>query len=276
MGDFMDIIGHRGNQDKYVENSYDAIIDCSKNNQIDGTEFDIRPTRDGNIVVIHNSKIDGNRIIDLSLEELNCIKFQTTKIDQFVQKIYNLKKDDKYFRDRYKKRGSESIQVPTLEKVLKDYDSKKHMLIELKGLDGEYSNKEQDVFEKSLIELLKKYDYKNRNIALEGYNLKALFRIKNELPDLKVVSLVNKKGNFDGLDMGVDGLSVEHLIITNDLLERIMRERLKLYSWDDKTPNKHYFHINSILENYRCEVYDGDLDLTVINDFPEEARKRIK
>ena len=46
--------------------------------------------------------------------------------------------------------------------------------------------------------------------------------------------------------MGFDGASIEHLIITNNLIERMMKENLKLYSWDDKTPNKHYEHIKNI------------------------------
>lgn len=272
----MNIIGHRGNQEKYVENSYEAIIDCSVNKNIDGTEFDIRPTKDNNIVVIHNSKIGGNRIIDLTTDELKKMNFQTMKIDQLVQRIYNLKKEDKYFRDMYIQRGKETAKIPTLEGILSDYDKEKHMLIELKGIDGEYNAKQQEIYEKKLIELLKQYDYKNRNIALEGYNLEALLRIKKELPELNTIALINKKGNLDSLNMGFDGVSIEHLIITNNLIEKVMKGKLKLYSWDDKTPNKHYKHINNILQNYKKELGNNELDLTIINDFPEQARTRIK
>ena len=271
----MDIIGHRGNQEKYVENSYNAITDCSNNENIDGTEFDIRPTKDGNIVVIHNSKINGKKIIDLTTKEIKQMDFQTMKIDQFVQRIRNLKKDDTYFKNIYKQRGKETSKIPTLEEILKEYDKTKHMLIELKGQKGEYSSTEQEEYEKKLIELLKQYDYKNRNIALEGYNLEALLRIKNQLPDLKTISLINKKGNLDSLNMGFDGASIEHLIITNNLIERMMKENLKLYSWDDKTPNKHYEHIKNIKTTFQNELKNNQLDMTIINDFPEEARKRI-
>lgn len=272
----MDIIGHRGNQEEYVENSYEAIIDCSKSSDIDGTEFDIRPTGDGNIVVIHNPKINGYRVIDLSVDDLKKMEFQTLKIDQLVQKIYNLRTNSKYFKELYEKRGREKSHIPLFEDVLSDFDKSKHMLIELKGLDGEYSSREQDIYEKKLVELLKQYDYKSRNIALEGYNLKALMRIKNQLPDLPIISLINKSGNFDSLDMGFDGSSVEHVIITNSLIERIIGGNMKLYSWDDKTPIKHYVHINNILNYYRDEINDGRFDFTVINDFPREARRRIK
>lgn len=270
----MDIIGHRGNQEKYVENSYDAIIDCSNKENIDGTEFDIRPTKDGNIVVIHNSKINGKKIIDLTTQEIKQMNFQTLKIDQLVQRICNLKKEDKYFKDIYKERGKEISIIPTLEEILKDYDKTKHMLIELKGQKGEYSNTEQEEYERKLIELLKQYDYKNRDIALEGYNLEALLRIKNQLPDLKIISLINKNGNINNINKDFDGASIEHLIITNRLIERMMRENLKLYSWDDKTPNKHYKHIKNIKTTFQNELNNNQLDMTIINDFPEEARKR--
>lgn len=75
--------------------------------------------------------------------------------------------------------------------------------------------------------------------------------------------------------MGFDGASIEHLIITNNLIERMMKENLKLYSWDDKTPNKHYEHIKNIKTTFQNELKNNQLDMTIINDFPEEARKRI-
>lgn len=272
----MEIIGHRGNQEKYVENSYDAIIDCSNNENIDGTEFDIRPTKDGNIVVIHNPKINGERIIDLTTQEIKQMNFQTMKIDQLVQRIRNLKKGDKYFKDIYAQRGKETSKIPTLEEILKDYDKSKHMLIELKGQKGEYSDIEQEQYERKLIELLKQYDYKNRNIALEGYNLEALLRIKNQLPDLKIIALINKNGNLNNISNDFDGASIEHVIITIRLIERIMKENLKLYSWDDKTPIKHYEHINIIKTIFQKELNNNQLDMAIINDFPEEARKRTR
>ena len=58
-GDFkviknLKIIGHRGNQEFATENSYEAIMNCSLSKNIDGTEFDIRPTSDDKIVIMHN------------------------------------------------------------------------------------------------------------------------------------------------------------------------------------------------------------------------------
>ena len=80
------IIGHRGNQGFATENSRDAILDCSRNNNIDGTEFDIRPTKDDKIVIMHNATVNGTtsskgRIQDLTLEELKKLRFTTQVAD---------------------------------------------------------------------------------------------------------------------------------------------------------------------------------------------------
>ena len=91
--DNIKIIGHRGNQGFATENSRDAILNCSINDNIDGTEFDIRPTKDNKIVIMHNANVNGTtsskgRIQDLTLEELKQLRFTTQAVDQFLQRLF--------------------------------------------------------------------------------------------------------------------------------------------------------------------------------------------
>lgn len=279
--DNIKILGHRGNQGLATENSYEAIMSCSNIPEIDGTEFDIRPTKDDKIVVMHNATVNGTtntkgRIQDLTLEELKKLRFTTQFVDQLLQKGYNIFNKDKYFFEQYCNLGKKSSKIATFDAVMQNYSSNKHMLIELKGQIAEYSNRKQTYFEDNIIDILKKYDYQNRDLTLEGYNFDALFRIKNKLPDLRVIALINKNGNLTPLDMEFDGVSLEYVLLNEKVVQKVIDKNMMLYSWDDKKPMSHYNKINNIINKFQSEIETGELTLYVINDFPEKARQYIK
>ena len=279
--DNIKILGHRGNQGLATENSYEAIMSCSSIPEIDGTEFDIRPTKDDKIVIMHNATVNGitntkGRIQDLNLEELKKIRFTTQFVDQLLQKEYNIFNKDKYFFEQYCNLGKKSSKIATFDEVMQNYSPNKHMLIELKGKIAEYSNRKQTYFEDNIIEILKKYDYQNRDLTLEGYNFDALFRIKNKLPDLRVIALINKNGNLTPLDMEFDGVSLEYVLLNEKVVQKVIDKNMMLYSWDDKKPMSHYNKINNIINKFQSEIETGELPLYVINDFPEKARQYIK
>ena len=81
----------------------------------------LEDTKEGKLIINLNNIMVNNGDIN----QVN----QKTK--EMIQRSKNLYEVYFHLRDKYKKRGSESIQVPTLEEILKDYDSNKHMLIEL-------------------------------------------------------------------------------------------------------------------------------------------------
>lgn len=285
-GDFrliknLKIIGHRGNQGFATENSYQAIMDCSISNNIDGAEFDIRPTKDDKIVIMHNSTVNGTtnskgRIQDLTLEQLLQLKYKTQFVDQFLQKLFNIANKDSYFYKQYCKLGEQSSQIVLFETIMRDYSKNKHMLIELKGKLGEYSIKKQQIFEDNIINILEQFDYKNRNLTIESYNFDALFRIKNKLPDIKIIALINKFGNLEPLNMDFDGVSLEYNLLNEKVIETIIKNNMILYSWDDKKTIFHYNRINSLASKYEREIENGSLPLYIINDFPEKAKEYIK
>lgn len=275
------IIGHRGNQGFATENSSEAILDCSKNENIDGTEFDIRPTKDEKIVIMHNATVNGTtsskgRIQDLTLEELKKLRFKTQSADQFLQRLFNVFNKDKYFYNQYCNLGKQSSEIALFDEIMKNYSSNKHMLIELKGKIAEYSKSKQRYFEDNIVDILKQYDYKNRDLALEGYNFEALFRIKEKLPDLKVIALINKNGSLKPLDMEFDGVSLEYVLLNESVVEKVIKNKLVLYSWDDKQPISHYKKINEMVSRYDSEIESEEFPLYVINDFPEKAKQYIK
>ncbi len=279
--DRIKIIGHRGDIMTSTENSASAILACSKNPNIDGTEFDIRPTSDDKIVVIHNDTIPNlngkmTKIYDLTLEEINHLRFRINLMDQILLKGFHLLKSDRYYYNRYCEISRQSSNIPIFDDIMKEYSPNKHMLIELKGKVDEYSAKKQAIFEDNIVEILKQYDYQSRDLTLESYNFDALFRIKNKLPDLKIIALVNKFGSLKCLDMPFDGVSLEHVMLNPNVINKIINNKMMLYSWDWKKSLKHSQNIDKIFSPFAKEIKTGELPLYVINDFPEKARQYIK
>ncbi len=279
--DNIKIIGHRGNLGHSTENSMEAILNCSTNENIDGTEFDIRPTKDDEIVIMHNATINGTthskgRIQDLNLRELKNLKFRTQLVDRILQRIYNGFNKDKYFYNQYRALGRQSSSIATFEEVMANYSPNKHMLIELKGMPGEYPSQKQLKFEENIVDILREFNYQRRDIALEGYNFEALFRIKSKLPDLQVIALINKRGSLNPLDMNFDGVSLEYVLLNEKVIQKVIKNKMTLYSWDDKKPIQHYNRINKIVPIWETYAETSKSSLYVVNDFPEKAKQYIK
>lgn len=256
-------------------------MNCSLSKNIDGTEFDIRPTSDDKIVIMHNATVNGTtnskgKISDLTLEELRQLRYKTQFADQFLQRLFNVANRDRYFFKQYCKLGKQSSEIALFETVMKNFDRNKHMLIEIKGKVDEYSKQKQQTFEDNIVGILEENDYKNRNLTLESYNYEALFRIKDRLPDLKVIALVNRFGNLQPLNMGFDGVSLEYVLINEQVVEQVIKNNMMLYSWDDKTPIPHYKKISGLASEYKSEIISGKLPLYIINDFPEKAKEYVK
>lgn len=64
------IISHRGGIEKYQQNSISSFID-SILNSFDGIEFDVRESSDRIFVVVHDDRIGGNLVSQMSCVELN-------------------------------------------------------------------------------------------------------------------------------------------------------------------------------------------------------------
>ncbi|MBV9180911.1 MAG: glycerophosphodiester phosphodiesterase, partial [Acidobacteria bacterium] len=64
------LLGHRGDRTAGPENTFSAF-DRSLNHGCDGFEFDVRLTRDGQAVVLHDPKISGMTIASTSFSRLS-------------------------------------------------------------------------------------------------------------------------------------------------------------------------------------------------------------
>lgn len=202
----VEITAHRGASTLYPENTMSAFKGA-KELGADWIELDVQQTKDRKIVVFHDlnlsriAKIDKN-IIDMDYEELR-------KVD--VGSHF----DKKFNNER----------IPLLEEVIEFAKSNSIRLnIELKP-----TGKEKN-FEKSVVELIKKYNYQDMCIVSSlKYNV--LENVKKIDSDIKTVYVMSIAiGKITELEYA-DGFSIEATYITEKLVNNLHNKGKELLVW---------------------------------------------
>lgn len=132
------IIGHRGLMQYVPENTLSAI-EVSKQYGIDGCECDIRPTLDGEYVIMHDLSVDrttdgvGN-VADLTLSQIKSFIVDTgNNIEYYPNlKIPTLEEQVQYCKINNMilvAHASVKLDIPKLITILDKYDMQKHTVI---------------------------------------------------------------------------------------------------------------------------------------------------
>lgn len=88
------IIGHRGAAGLALENSHDSLV-AALSHDIDGIEFDIHRTKDGKLVVMHDShtgRIAKQKVLvgHKTLKELQAIELKNGQHIQSIQEVFEV------------------------------------------------------------------------------------------------------------------------------------------------------------------------------------------
>ncbi len=173
------LIAHRGvNNKNYKENTKLAIRDSLLKDYVKGIEFDVRMTKDGKIVVIHDSTI--NRTSD----GFGFVKNMTYK---------NLRKYNFGTKEN-------PCKISTLKEIIKICPKDKIILIEIK------QDKESTLFVERFYKEISKYLFKN--IYIMSFNEDIIKQIKNSYPNLKCGILISKIINSSHLNDNYDFLAL--------------------------------------------------------------------
>lgn len=173
------LIAHRGlDNNKYKENTKEAIINTLKKDYIKGIEIDVRITKDNKIVIIHDSTI--NRVSD----GIGLVKNMTLK---------KLKK----FNFGTKENPS---KISTLKDILKIVPNDKIILIEIKCFNEEFN------FIKHFYNIIKNFE--DKQIYLMSFNKSIIKKLKKLHANLKCGILVSKIINKNHLSENFDFLAI--------------------------------------------------------------------
>ncbi|MFD1851454.1 glycerophosphodiester phosphodiesterase [Oceanobacillus bengalensis] len=235
------IYGHRGCMGTYPENTLLGFNQAIQQG-VDGLEFDVHMTKDGEIVVIHDERLerttDGKGFIkDLTLEEI---------------KQYSAGSVFASFPNYMAEWDLE--RVPTLQEVLENTPPHIELNIELKTYLVEYQGIEEKVL--SIV----KQNGRDRNVIYSSFHLPSLLRMKRFDPTVKIAWLLNQR-----------------ILHPYDYMETFQMESLHL-STKSVLANVH--ELKPLLQQIRVWTVNSDdeikqlLDLhvqSIITDYPEKA-----
>ncbi|MFC7686183.1 glycerophosphodiester phosphodiesterase [Ureibacillus sp. GCM10028918] len=161
----MNIYAHRGYSAKYPENTL-AAFQAAANLPIDGVEFDVHLTKDGQVVVIHDESINRTSngvgyVKDMTLQELREFDYGSWFSEEFV-----------------------GLEIPTLEEVLNVYrGTDLRVNIELKSDIFAYAGIEELVLQ--VVEALGMMD----QVVISSFDHEAVARIARLSPNVENAAL---------------------------------------------------------------------------------------
>lgn len=191
------IIGHRGGAAAYPENTLAAFKNAVKLG-VDGVEFDVQLTQDGEVVVIHDELIDrtmtGNGLVkDYTLQELRQMSAGS------------------FFNSKF-----EQEKIPTLVEVLEVVKDLEVINIELKNY-LQYPELEEKV-----LKLIKQFEIEDQ-VIISSFNHYSLQKLKKLQPEIKTGALLMAKiinPSDYSFKRGFDALHLHFLTADKDIIEK--------------------------------------------------------
>ncbi|WP_202078714.1 glycerophosphodiester phosphodiesterase [Caldalkalibacillus salinus] len=152
------IISYRGGGSPLAPENTLVAFERSKNLGVDMIHFNVRMSKDGHLVVIHNETVDETtdgegKVANLTLEEL-----------QSLDAAYRFKD----IRGNYIYRN-QGIVIPTVEQVFKEF-SDMRMIIEIQDIESEDEDESPTMVEEKLVELIDRYNMHNKVVLYSASN----------------------------------------------------------------------------------------------------------
>lgn len=230
------VSAHRGDSVTTPENTMIAF-ESAIENQADYIELDVQQTKDGVIVVMHDSNL--TRTVGIN-KDIWQVTYEEIK-DLDAGSWFN-----KEFAD---------ARIPTLEDVLELCKGEIKLNIELKPTGHEVD------FEKCVVDLV--YDNQfEEDCVIASMNYKALKRVKEYAPEIKTLLVTTVAyGEMENMEYA-DAFSIEAYFATNNMVNKLHEQGKEVYAWTVNT------------EEGIQEMIDVGVD-NIITDNPVLARELI-
>lgn len=231
------VTAHRGDSKHAPENTM-AAIKLAVDNQADIIEIDVRQTKDGVLVLMHDESL-----------------LRTTGVDKLVGEVdYDFVSNLDPGSDFSEEYAGE--RVPTLRTVL-EYGKENRIFynIELKPEDY-YAG-----YVENIVGLIEEYEYEEHCVVASS-DQEVLRKVKMLNSDIKTICILHVVyGNFQDMSF-VDGYSVRHNFVTKDLVSKIHSFDKEIYVWTVNSETK----IKNLL------LLDVD---SIITDVPYDTKEII-
>ena len=242
------VTAHRGDSKNAPENTM-AAFRLAVENQADCIELDVRQTRDGRYIIIHDSSLKRTTGLERKVGEVNYA---------YIQKL----EAGSWFSEEYA-----GEPIPTLEEVLEFAKENDISLnIELKPA---YTDKD---YEAGILKLLEEYDYMDQCV-LASSDYEVLKNIKTINSDVKTAYIVHIAfGEISDLEYA-DVISIRHTYVNANMVKKLHKQGKDIYAWtvnSEKTiKNLMFMDVDCIITDnpYRTKDIIYNANDTLISDW---------
>ncbi len=224
-------IAHRGFSGKYPENTNIALAKALTEGYCDGIEVDVHMTKDDNVVIIHDSRLDRTTtgtgyIKDYTLEEL--LEFDA-----------GVKYDSKY-------KGEKILCIKAALELVKRYNVK--LYIEIKNSHVGYK-----VIQEHVLDRVRTVGAEDK-VILSSYHVDALKHIKTVAPNIQTALLCKEIPQDIYSYRYADSISCDYHEVDEETVALIHSLGRKLTVWvvDDVTDMKRMkeMGVDAVITNY--------------------------
>ncbi len=208
----MEVTAHRGASAAYPENTmraFQAAVELGA----DWIELDVQQTRDGEIIVMHDTNLRRTAGINQNIWETDWEELAALEAGSWFSESFS------------------GEPIPRLEEVLEFAEETGVRLnIELKPSGHETA------FEQGVVDRIRSYGLEDRCVVT-SQNYEVLKQIKAYAPEIKTVYVMRVAyGDLLKLE-AADAFSVKAVNITSSMVSRLHDGGRELYAWTVNTPN---------------------------------------
>ncbi len=252
------ITAHRGASEDAPENTL-AAFDKAIEQGADVVELDVRQTKDGEVVVMHDESLKRTCGVNKKVGKLTYDKI----LECSPTKRYKGSDKELYAEEK----------IPTLRQVLELVGDRAMLNIEIKPA------RTDDHLEARVAELIQEFDYYD-NCVVTSPTYGSIRKIKNIDPRIKTVYVMSVAiGDFYALPYA-DAFSIKYRYVNTEIVRQIHELDKEVYVWtvDDKDTleSMMLLDVDSIITNKPEEMrramyenYYGDTLLERINNYVE-------
>ncbi|MBT2637650.1 glycerophosphodiester phosphodiesterase family protein [Bacillus sp. ISL-39] len=239
-----DTVAHRGAAGYAPENTI-AAFDMGLEMKADYIEIDVQRSKDGELVIIHDTTVDRTtdgtgKVGELTLEELRSLDAGSFKGEQFAGE-----------------------KIPTFEEILDRYHGKIGILIELKAPQL-YPGIEEEVTQELKERNLDKPQ--NDKIIIQSFNFESMKKVDALLPNVPIgvltySSLHTTDAALQEFAKYADLFNPSYGLVTRELVDKVHSLGMEIQSWTVRSPEAAQFLIDMKV--------DG-----IITDYPDYVDPR--
>ncbi|AND38181.1 MULTISPECIES: glycerophosphodiester phosphodiesterase family protein [Cytobacillus] len=240
----VDNIAHRGATGYAPENTV-AGFDLAVDMKADYIEIDVQRSKDGELVVIHDTSVDRTtdgtgKVGDLTFDYLRSLDAGSWKGEQFAGE-----------------------PIPTFEEILDRYHGKVGILIELKAPEL-YPGIEEQVADKIKERNLDKPQ--NEKIIIQSFNFESMKTMDQLLPNVPIGVLTSNRADttaeaLQEFSAYADWFNPSYGIVTKELVNQVHSLGMQIGSWTVRSQDAADF------------LFEMDVD-AIITDYPDYVDPR--